>query len=113
MVYEGLLELDDPASSAVRSISVAAPAVEVAWQGAGSYEHLFVALAGVNRVDIYDLAGDTWLDVNPYTEEIDGVVLDPPPMGLSSSAVAVPLQDRSAWGARKTERVVAIPPFEG
>ncbi|MCK6523447.1 hypothetical protein L6R49_18700 [Myxococcota bacterium] len=113
VVYEVLLDLADPASSAVRTLSIAAPAVDVAWQGDGSYEHLFVALAGVNRVDVYDLASDTWLDVNPYTDEVDGIVLDAPPMGLSSSAVAVPLQERSAWGARKTERVVAISSFEG
>ena len=113
VVYEVLLDLDDPASSAVRSLSVAAPAVDVAWQGDGTYEHLFVALAGINRVDIYDLAGDTWLDVNPYTAEIDGIMLDAPPMGLGASPVAVPLEERSAWGARKTERVVAISSFEG
>jgi hypothetical protein len=113
VVYEVLLDLDDPTSSAVRVLSVAAPALDVAWQGDGTYEHLFVALAGVNRVDVYDLAGDAWLDVNPYTPEIDGIALDAPPMGLAASTVAVPLQERSAWGARKTERVVAISSYEG
>ncbi len=112
-VFELVLQVDDPSASAVRELAVQGPVADVAWQGDGDYEHLFVAVAGENRVDVFDLLADAWLDVNPYTEAVDGIRVESPVTGLAPSMGEVLLQEETTWGDRTSDEVVAISTFDG
>jgi hypothetical protein len=112
-VYEVLLDAADPSASAVRAIETAGPVADVAWEGDDTYDHLFLGIAGENRVDIYDLLTDSWRDVNPYTPEIDGIQLDSPVTGMISTHVSTPLPETGVWGGHLEDEVVAIATFNG
>lgn len=119
-VYEVLLDREDPGASAVRAIETAGPVADVTWQGdasdddggVGSYDHLFVAVAGANTVDVYDLRADGWRDVNPYTPEIDGIRVDAPVTGMAATE-RTPLPEIGPGGGPLEDRVVAISTFDG
>lgn len=113
LAYEVLLDPSDPTQSAVRVLDMPAPLVDLAWQGDEGYEHLFVAPAGENRVYLYDLAADRWVDVNPWTAAVDGLRLDAPVSGLSAAPDAVRTLQETAWGARVSARLVAIATYDG
>lgn len=113
VVYEVLVDPENPGESAYRELNMGEPIADLAWQGDADYEHLFVAPVGANRVDIYDLASDLWLDVNPYTSDVDGLPLRAPITGMVALPDPVLLQETSAWGARRRERGVVISTFEG
>ncbi len=119
-VYEVILDREDVASSAVRTIETSGPVADLAWEGdagdsedGGSYEHLFVAAAGANVVDLYDLRADSWKDINPYTPEIDGIRLDAPVTGMAATTEPSPLPERGPGGGPLEDRVVAISTFNG
>lgn len=113
VVYEVLLDDNAPSASAYRELAMPEPIADLAWQGDAGFEHLFVAPVGANSVDVYDLVADAWLDVNPYTEVLDGIDLRAPVTGLASLADPVLLLGQTATSARRRERVVAISTFEG
>ncbi len=113
VVYAVSLDQGDPTGWGVEELSMPGPVADVAWQGDGSYEHLFVALATQNRLDVYDLVEDAWVDANPVTEEVDGVQLNSPIVGLSSSPGPVGLPHTNSWGGVLEERVVAVATFAG
>ena len=77
------------------------------------YQHLFVATINGSRVDVLDLTSMNWLDINPFDGVVGGIQLHSPVIGLSASRVPVPLQEETAWEARKDDRVVAVTTFEG
>lgn len=118
LAYEVLLDPADPAASAVRTLTMPAPLTDLAWQaGVGqdgaAFEHLFVAPLGQNRVDLYDLATDTWVDVNPWTPELDGVRLEAPVSGLGAAEHEVLTLQETEWGARVRASLVAIATSDG
>jgi hypothetical protein len=97
--YALSLDLNTPAASTVTEIETAGPLVDLAWVGNESYDNLFVALAGMNRVDVYDLLSGTWKNVNPYDDVDAGLNVHSPVIGMMASDGAIPLQERVEWGS--------------
>lgn len=120
-VYEVALDLATPTSSTWTEIPTDGPVSALAWvadegdplAGSVAYEHLFVAPAWANRVDVYDLASAEWLDINPYDDVWGGLDLTSPVVGLSPSRRSIRLQEESNHGARKESMVVALTTFDG
>lgn len=81
--------------------------------GAAAYDHLFVAGAMDARVDVYDLATATWLDVNPLDDLDGGLDLRSPVVGLSTAPLPIRLQEESGDEVRREARVVAVTTFDG
>jgi hypothetical protein len=112
-VYELILDVEDPAASPMRVLATDGPVVDLAWQGTETYEHLFVAVRGENRVDVLDLASDTWLDLNPATPERDGMNTESPVTGMAAPSYPVLLERTGSTGERDSDHVVAVSTFEG
>lgn len=115
-----VLRFDQEAAGVVpvESIAVAAPLVDLAWQGGEDevgtpFDHLFVAPLGALRVDVWDLAAGAWVDPNPVTPEAEGVWLGSPVTGLGASAGSVWLQQQDDWGARARMPTVVVATGEG
>lgn len=94
----------DPASVGVERIDTTGPVVDVAWQGGldasdASFDHLFVAVLGTQRVDVWDNGAGAWFDPNPLTLAVEGIDLGSPITGLSASLGPVKLARMDAWGA--------------
>ena len=77
------------------------------------YAHLFVALGDANRVDVYDLDAEQWVDSNPHDGVLGGIDLGSPVVGISASTEPVELQEESTWGARRTQAIVGLTLFDG
>lgn len=110
--------VDDPADVTVEQLAVAAPAVDLAWQGGedadgASFGHLFVAPVGTLRVDVYDLDAGAWIDPNPATPEVEGIDLGSPVTGLAASDGPVVLQREDDWGALRRVPTVAVATADG
>lgn len=108
----------DPAAVSVESIAVAAPAVDVAWQGGfdrygQAFDRLLVAPAGLLRVDVYDTAAAAWVDPNPATAEVEGVFLGAPVVGLAASAGDTELPFETGWGGNARVPTVAASTADG
>jgi hypothetical protein len=104
---------DDPTAWSVSELSMPGPVADIAWQGDGDYEHLFVAVATVNQLEVFDLIAQSWLDVNAVTSQVEGVQLDSPIVGLSASRGPVTLPHTTSWGGVLQDRVVAVATFAG
>ncbi len=112
-VYEILLDREDPSASALRTLATGGPVVDLAWQGSEDFEHLFIAVQGENRIDVLDLATDTWLDLNPGTPELDAMFVEAPVTGLAAPPHDILLKREGDTGERERDYVVAISTFEG
>lgn len=135
-IFAITLNLDAPALSPVDEIETAAPVSSLAWvsdsltdieSGLGSdtgeafddpavnrdFEHLFVGLVGVSRVDLYDLRNSTWIDVNPLDEIPGGLQLESPIVGLSATPDRVLLQEYNDVGNRVIGKAVAATMYNG
>ena len=112
-VYELILDVEDPAASPLRVLPTEGPVVDLAWQSGETYEHLFVAVEGENRIDVLDLSSDVWLDMNPATPERDGMNTESPVTGIAAPPDPVMLERVGPTGEREMDRVVAISTFEG
>ena len=77
------------------------------------YEHLFVGLVGLSRVDVYDVRARTWVDVNPMDDVQGGFQLESPIVGLSSTPDRVLLQERNDVGNRVIGKAVAATMYNG
>ena len=132
-----LLDYDQPELSSHTLIETAAPVATVAWvadaltemeevledRDTGSlfddpavnrnYEHLFVGLAGLNRVDVYDVLDQSWIDVNPLDDIDGGIQLESPVVGLASTPDRVLLQEYNDVGNRLVSKAVAATLFNG
>lgn len=121
LVHEVAIDLADFGGSATRSIDLPSPAAAIAWVasegepafGDVPYAHLFVAPSELNRVDVYDLLADEWIDVNPLDGEVAGITLGSPVVGLSASTEPVLLQSLANSGARDDDHVVLTTTFDG
>lgn len=119
--YAWVLRFDESADlSALRteSIALAGPGLDLAYQAGlspegAAFERLFVAPAGLGRVDVFDLDTATWFDPNPLTPEVEGIALDAPIAGLAASLGEVSLQQETPWGALPTVRTVAVATADG
>ncbi len=111
--YEIIVDMDSPDASSVRQIPAPGPLVDLAYLATDDYERLALAPAGTNRVDILDLATDELLNVNPYTEQVEGLDLGSPVTGLAAAPVPVLTQQTTEWGARIEKDVVVVSLFEG
>jgi hypothetical protein len=108
----------DPSTTAVESLTIDAPAVDVAWQAGDdedgeSFEHLFVAPFGTQRVDVYDLAAGAWIDPNPVTAVVEGIDLGSPVQGLGASVGTVVQQQANQWGAYPRVPTIAVATSDG
>jgi hypothetical protein len=108
----------DPATAPVETIAIAAPAVDVAWQGGEdaqgvAFDHLFVAPLGLLRVDVWDLATSTWVDPNPMDAETEGVFLGSPVSGLAASAGDVWMEHPTDWGGHARIPTVTVATSNG
>ncbi len=119
LVHELELDLDAGTGSVVGSIDSAAPGAALAWLSGdspdiGEFERLFVAPAGLNRVDIYDLLDDAWVDVNAF-DGVDGAGIDLHTAVISLDAAPDPInvQTITPWGVRDEASVVAMSTFDG
>lgn len=119
VLYDLRFDLDpDPTTVEVDTLPIAAPATDVAWQaGEGAdgvaFEHLFVAPAGLQRVDVYDLDAAAWLDPNPITSDIAGVPLGTTVTGLAPSVDSVWLQQETNWGALPRVPTIGVSTADG
>ncbi len=136
-VYRALLQFDDPSTSEWSLIPTAAPVAFLTWISDSlepgeqaldemdtgdlfddpsidrDYEKLFVAPVGLNRVDVYDLQTNEWVDVNPLDVEDGGLPLGSPVTGLDATINRVTLKERNDQGTRLQEKVVAVTTFSG
>jgi hypothetical protein len=112
-VYRVLPDLGDPAASIVETIPMPAPVAALAHVRTDEYDHLFVAPAGTNRLELYDLATATWLDMNPFDPEL-GLDLRSPVVGLAATPDPITLQQHSNEnGAPFEARTIAISLMDG
>lgn len=135
--FEVLLDIERPEESEYASIQTEAPVSDLAWISDAlsdaesllddadtgglftdptvnrTYEHLFVALAGVSRVDVYDLRSGEWLDVNPLDDVIGGFDLGSPIAGLDASRERIYLPERNDLDRRVEAKVVAVSTYGG
>jgi len=77
------------------------------------FEHLFVGLVGLSRVDIYDLRSQRWIDANPMDDVDGGIPLESPIVGLASTPDRVFLQEYNDAGNRLVGKAVAATMFNG
>lgn len=112
-VYEVLVDAADPVASAVRTLAMPGPVIDVAYQADEDYEHLFVALAGDTELHLYDLVADDWKDINTATPEIDGVDLQTAIVGLATGLDPIYTQQPGPNGTTPRERVIVASTFEG
>ncbi len=112
-LYRVLPDLADPAASIVETIVTPAPVVAMAHVQTDTYDHLFVATAGTNRLELYDLDTATWLDMNPFDPEL-GLDLRSPVVGLAATPTPITLEQHSNYtGAPFEARTVAISLMDG
>ena len=137
-VFRVLLDLEAPNTSVWEEIPTAGPVSALAWvhdqptpiEAAmdedgdtgevftdpavnRDYEHLFVAPAGLSRVDIYDLKTGEWVDVNPLDDIDGGIALTSPVVGLAATPEREFLRERNDLGVRLQEKVVAVSTYQG
>lgn len=136
-LFKLTLNHESPELSAHDVIETAAPVSTLAWVSDGltdmeqrlededtgalfedpsvdrDYEHLFVGLVGLSRVDVYDVRARTWVDVNPMDEIAGGFQLESPIVGLSSTPNRVLLQERNDVGNRVIGKAVAATMYNG
>ncbi|MES2640963.1 MAG: hypothetical protein V4850_15845 [Myxococcota bacterium] len=108
----------DPATAAIEVIPVAAPAIDVAWQGGYDrndepFDNLFVAPVAALRVDVWDLTTGAWRDPNPLTQDAAGVILGAPITGLGASVGNVSLSRETTFGAHPSVPTVAVATADG
>ncbi len=113
VAWELTLDQADPLASTVRSFAMHAPLADLAYVDTEQGERLAVAPVGLNRVDLYDLASETFVVVNSYTGEPWGVDLGSPVTGLAASSHPVRLPESNEWGGRMVESTVAVSLFSG
>jgi hypothetical protein len=77
------------------------------------YRHLFVAPAGLNRVDVYDVEAQTWLDVNPQDDSDKGISVHAPVVGLDATPDRVMLHQENNAGVRTLAKSVAVTTYTG
>jgi hypothetical protein len=112
-VYRVLPDLGNPAASLVETISTPAPVTGMAHVRTDAYDHLFVAPAGTNRLEVYDFDDGTWLDMNPFDPE-SGLELRSPVVGLAATPEPITLQQYSNYtGAPFEARTVTISLMDG
>ena len=138
-IYETLLVLDDPAQSSWQVIATDGPVVDLAYvddtpdpdlldalEAHGDtgdvydtpgierdYRHLFVAPAGLNRVDVYDLDAGDWLDINPQDDSDRGILLFSPIVGLDATPERAVLRQENSAGVRVRRKAVAVTTYAG
>jgi hypothetical protein len=136
-VFEVLFDIEDPAISVWQEIPTSAPVADVAWVSDSltdgelaldeldtggvfddpsidrDYEHLFVALAGASRVDVYDLRTGSWINVNPLDGVDGGLDLASPVVGIAPSRERVYLPERNDLERRIESKVVAVTTYNG
>ena len=136
-VFKLTLDHESPELSGYEIIETAAPVSTLAWvsdrltemeqnledQDTGAlfedpsvnrdYEHLFVGLVGLSRVDVYDLRTRDWVDVNPMDNIDGGFQLESPIVGLSPTPERVLLQERNDVGNRIIGKAVAATMYNG
>ncbi len=136
-VFSVLLDIESPELSVWETIPAAGPISALAWvydeltpleleldeQDTGdvftdpsvdrSYEHLFVAPAGLQRVDVFDLKTGEWIDVNPLDDVFGGIPLTSPVVGLAATPQREFLRERNDLGVRLQEKVVAVSTYQG
>lgn len=105
------LEVLEPVPAAAPVLDVAVSAGQD--ESGIAFEHLFVAPAGLLRVDVYDLWTDTAVDPNPITPEVEGVYLGSPVSGLAASVGSVWQQRETTWGALPRVPAVAVSTGDG
>ncbi len=119
LVHALEIDADAGTGSVVGVIDTAAPVAALARSSGthhdgGSYDHLFIAPAGLNRVDIYDLASDAWVDVNPFDDLPDaGIDLFTPVVGMQAGPDPIRTPTLTPWGVRDEAMVVALTTFDG
>lgn len=116
-----LLRLDTAAGTvlAAEAIEAAAGVQDLAWV-AGSFtdgaafRRLFVAPAGLNRIDLYDLDAAEWLDVNPL-DGVDaaGIDLFAPVVGMAAAPEPERIPALTDWGVQQQAWVVVLSLFDG
>jgi len=113
VAWELALDSADPLASTIRELPMPAALADLAYVDATVGERLAVAPVGLNRVDLYDIAQDAFIDPNTYTAEVEGVDLGGPVTGLAAAPFSVLLQETTEWGARLEDDVVAVSLFSG
>ena len=113
VAWELTLDALDPAVSTVRELAMHAPLADVAFIDTVQGERLAVAPIGFNRVDLYDLATDSFVVVNSYTGDPWGLDLGSPVAGLAASPFPVMLPETTEFGARVVEPTVSVALFNG
>jgi len=108
VLHEITLNADDPSASALGALELPAPASAVTLAESTSGPRLFIGLSQIDRVDVYDLTTDAWMDVNHFDDEVAGLYVHSRVVGLAAAPDPVRLQQETAWGARIEAPVVAM-----
>ncbi len=120
-VYFVSLDTEAPEQSVVEELVTLGPVEAVAFVSQeedelahrSGFRHLFVAPIDDNRVDLYDIDADVWVDVNPRDGVFGGLDLRSPVVGLSTVPKAVQLVEVTNQGSRVNKLVVAVTTMDG
>ena len=108
------VDAESGTSSLREEIATAGPLTDLEHVTDGeTYDHLFIAPATLNRVDLYDLQSGTWRDVNPFDDVVGGINLRSPVIGLAATPEPIGLQDLTEFGARIEKYAVALTTLSG
>ncbi len=113
IAWEVTLDAADPTASTVRELAMHAPLADLAFVDTDQGERLAVAPVGLNRVDLYDLATESFVVVNSFTGDPWGLDLGSPVSGLATASFPVRLPQTTEFGARVVEPTVAVSLFSG
>ena len=112
-VLELTFDEGDPDSFEVTEIPVTEPNIDVAHAHDPGMDHLFVAAAFSETVEIIDLASGDPLDVNPWTPEVDPVFIGSLITGLDASEGTLGLNSITPQDRFEDKYVVVATTFAG
>jgi hypothetical protein len=97
-----------PLATEAKALELPFPALDVAALEADGGRQLYVARADESEVWIWDLATDAWLDLNPWTPEVDGRRFLAPVRGVAAMNEAWPRLAEDGTATGPSARAVAV-----
>lgn len=97
-----------PLSTEAKALDLPFPALDVAALDADGGRQLYIARADESEVWVWDLTQDAWLDLNPWTPEIDGRRFLAPVRGLAAMNEPWPRLAEDGTATGPAARAVAV-----
>ncbi len=111
LLFEIQLDIGDIENSVNTEVVTLGPVSDLSALKTQEYTRLYVA--SEQRIDIWDLETQKWMQVNPLSPFRGGVDLNSPVVGISATQEPIQLQSTSAWLAPKEDHVIVATLFNG